>query len=96
MQMLGGRATWDVTRRWDLGFAASTKYSLGFNSKQYGLGFETGYRVFANMWLSTGYNIVGFRDNDLTGEDITRRGAFVRMRFKFDESIFAPKAGLRN
>lgn len=96
MQMVGGRATWDMTRRWDLGFAASTKYSLGFNSQQYGMGFETGYRILANMWLSTGYNVVGFRDNDLTGEDVTRRGPFVRMRFKFDESVFAPKARPKN
>ena len=88
-QMVGGRATWDVTRKWDLGLAASTKYSLGYNSQQYGMGFETGYRVFGNMWLSAGYNLVGFRDNDLTGEDVTRKGAFIRMRFKFDESIFA-------
>jgi hypothetical protein len=91
-QMLGGRATWDLTRKWDFGVAASTKYSLGFASQQYGLGAEIGYQLIGNLWVSTGYNIVGFRDDDLTGENVTRKGAFIRMRFKFDENIFAPRS----
>ena len=52
------------------------------------MGVETGYQLIGNMWVSVGYNLVGFKDADLSGEDITRRGAFIRMRFKFDESIF--------
>lgn len=90
-QLLGGRATWDLTRKWDFGVAASTTYSLGVSSRQYGLGAEVGYQLFGNLWLSTGYNLAGFRNPDLTGEDITRKGAFIRMRFKFDENIFAPR-----
>jgi len=90
-QLVGGRAMWDLTKKWDVGVAASTTYSLGYNSKQYGMGFETGYRLISNLWISTGYNLVGYRNADLTGEDVTRRGAFIRMRFKFDESIFAPR-----
>jgi uncharacterized repeat protein (TIGR01451 family) len=92
MQLAGGRATWDVTRKWDFGVAASSLSSLGMDSRQYGLGFETGYQIIGNMWLSTGYNFVGFVAADLAGDNVTRRGAFIRMRFKFDESIFAPRA----
>lgn len=90
-QLLGGRATWDITRKWDVGMAASTTYSLGASSQQYGMGAEIGYQLFGNLWISTGYNLLGFRNPDLTGEDITRKGAFIRMRFKFDENIFAPR-----
>lgn len=90
-QLLGGRATWDIGRRWDFGVAASTTYSLGISSQQYGMGAELGYRLLPNLWISTGYNLLGFRNPDLTGEDITRKGAFIRMRFKFDENIFAPR-----
>jgi large repetitive protein len=89
--LAGGRATWDLNRKWDVGVTTSTIYSLGFSSRQYGMGFETGYRLIGNMWISTGYNLVGFHDADLAGEDVTRRGAFLRMRFKFDENIFSPK-----
>ena len=95
-QLLGGRATWDLTRKLDLGVATSTTYSLGVSSRQYGLGAEIGYQLFGNLWLSTGYNLAGFRNPDLTGEDITRKGAFIRMRFKFDENIFAPKKTASN
>jgi hypothetical protein len=92
-QLLGARGTWDLGKRWDFGVSTSTLYSMGANSRQYGLGAEIGYRLISNMWVSTGYNISGFRDDDLTGENVTRRGAFVRMRFKFDENIFGPRGG---
>jgi hypothetical protein len=90
-QLIGGRATFDLNPRWDFGVAASTTYSLAFASLQYGMGFETGYKLVQNLWISTGYNLLGFRNPDLAGEDVTRRGAFIRMRFKFDENIFSPK-----
>jgi hypothetical protein len=55
------------------------------------MGFETGYKLVQNLWISTGYNLLGFRNPDLRGEDVTRRGAFIRMRFKFDENVFSPR-----
>jgi uncharacterized repeat protein (TIGR01451 family) len=94
-QLVGGRATWDITRKLDFGIAASSTYSAGFATRQYGMGFETGYQVVGNLWFSTGYNLVGFRNADMTGEDVTRKGAFIRLRFKFDESIFTPKPKIR-
>ena len=90
-QLAGGRATWDLTRKMDFGVAVSSLSSLGLSSKQYGMGVETGYQLVSNIWLSAGYNLVGFKDADLAGEDITRCGAFVRLRFKFDENLFKPK-----
>lgn len=90
-QMLAGRAMWDLTHRWDVGFAAGTLYSLSTSSRQYGFGPEIGYQLMPNVWVSTGYNLIGFKDDDLSGEDVTRRGAFIRLRFKFDESLFMRK-----
>ena len=91
-QLAGGRAMYDLNRKWDIGVITTAICSLDCSSRQYGMGFETGYRLIGNMWLSTGYNLAGFHDADLAGEDITRRGAFLRMRFKFDENIFSPRA----
>ena len=91
MQMAAGRATWDLNPRWDLGAVVSTLYGNSLSSAQYGLGAEIGYRVMGNTWISGGYNLMGFRDPVLAGEDITRRGFFIRLRFKFDENIFSPK-----
>src|SRR5437879_2250774 len=44
-QLAGGRATWDLTRKWDIGVAASSLHGVGLSSSQYGMGVETGYQV---------------------------------------------------
>ena len=45
--------------------------------------------VRESLWLSAGYNRVGFSaDRDLAGYEYTQRGAYVRLRFKFDETLF--------
>ena len=94
-QLVGVRETWDVGKRWDVGATFSTMFSGAANSRQYEMGPEFGYRVISNMWVSSGYNFTGFRNDDLAGENVTRRGAFVRMRFKFDENIFSPRKEAR-
>jgi len=87
--LVSGRVTHDINSRWDVGIAASTLFSGGFRSQQYGLGPEVGYLLKDNLWVSAGYNFVGFKDRDLSGEDYTRRGVYIRLRFKFDENLFA-------
>jgi uncharacterized repeat protein (TIGR01451 family) len=85
--MVNGRVTYDLTKKWDLGFNAMTLCSGDLRSCSYGLGNEVGYLLSANLWLSAGYNFFGFYDKDLTGEDYTNPGFFMRMRFKFDEHL---------
>jgi hypothetical protein len=48
--------------------------------------------VMENLWLSAGYNWFGYKDQDLTGGDYTNKGAFVRLRYKFDEDLFRAKS----
>ena len=85
--LLSGRMLYDLNERWDAGVTGSALFTEGFDSRQYGLGVEAGYRVNRNLWLSAGYNFFGFEDEDLGGDD-TNPGAYVRMRFKFDEDLF--------
>jgi uncharacterized repeat protein (TIGR01451 family) len=94
-QLLSGRATWDVAKRWDVSVYASNLMGNGTHSKYYGLGVELGFMVMENMWLSAGYNFFGFRDEDLAAGDYTNKGAFVRIRYKFDEDVFAPQSKRR-
>jgi hypothetical protein len=61
--------------------------SESFSSGQGGVGAEVGFLMVENLWLSAGYNVIGFRDDDLAADEYTRRGAYLRMRFKFDESV---------
>ena len=43
-----------------------------------------------NLWITGGYNLVGFEDPGLPGGDRTERGGFVSFRFKFDEKDGIP------
>jgi uncharacterized repeat protein (TIGR01451 family) len=86
--LLGVRATWDVTERVDVSAIASTLVNHQTKVSQKGLGVEGGYLVHSNIWLSAGYNFLGYRDQDLAPGQYSDKGAFVRLRFKFDEDSF--------
>jgi len=86
--LISGRVTYDVTSRWDVGLVASLHTDNGLSNRKIGLGLEVGYMIHENLWLSGGYNFFGFKDKDLAGADYTDRGVYVRMRYKFDETLF--------
>jgi uncharacterized repeat protein (TIGR01451 family) len=92
-QLLSARYTRDLTRRWDLGITASTLFNGSLNSHELGLGFEGGYNLAANLWLSAGYNIFGYREDVLSGGDYSNSGVYLRIRFKFDENLLAEATG---
>jgi len=86
--LVSGRVVYDITEKWDVGVLAST-FRGDYDADQYAYGVEVGRILRQNLWLSVGYNFVGFRgDQDLTGYEYTDEGAFVRLRFKFDEDLF--------
>ena len=58
-------------------------------AQQRALGVEAGYLLAQNLWLSAGVNVSGFvGDADLSGYEYTLRGIYLRLRFKFDETLF--------
>ena len=61
-------------------------YSSNTDNYRYSLGPAIGLNVFKNMWLSVGYNIDGFEDEDFSAAEYTANGPYVKMRFKFDKS----------
>ena len=85
--MLTGHLTYDLTKKWDVGLNVMSLFNSGLNSVLYGAGAEVGYLLTANLWLSGGYNVFGFHDKDLSGENYTNPGGFLRLRFKFDEHL---------
>jgi hypothetical protein len=89
--LVGGRLTYDITENWDIGLMTSYMYSPQGSSRQWAQGVEVGYLVRQNLWLSTGVNWAGFSDKDLTGSDYTNKGVYLRLRFKFDGSLFQGK-----
>ena len=87
-QLAAGRATWEFAPRWDIGIAASALFGEHARSRQYAFGVELGYLVATNLWVSAGYNISGYRDDDLAANEYTQKGPYVRLRYKFDEALF--------
>lgn len=94
--MVGGRAIYDINERWDVGVLAGMLYSPQGASKQWASGLEGGYLVASNLWISAGYNWMGFKDRDLTGSDYTQRGVYMRLRWKFDEDLLGGRDGKVN
>ena len=86
--LVGGRITWDVSERWDLGLQNHVLWSRQGDARQSSLGVEAGYLVKSNLWVSVGYNVRGFSDDELQGSSYTRKGVYIRLRFKFDETLF--------
>ncbi|MGQ5525476.1 Ig-like domain-containing protein [Chitinimonas sp. PSY-7] len=85
------RGVYDLTENWDIGLMAGLLGSPQGESRQYSYGMELGYLLAQNLWLSAGYNWTGFRDRDLSGPEQTAKGVYLRLRFKFDETLFKGK-----
>ncbi|QNK73192.1 OmpA family protein [Variovorax sp. PAMC28562] len=83
--LMQGRWTKDLTPDWDVGVQAGVLYGKG-GGLQKTAGVEVGYQAYKNTWVSAGYNVVGLKDRDLTANEYTSKGAYVRLRFKFDET----------
>ena len=86
--LVSGRLTYDVTSRIDASIIGAIHTDGLFRGGKFAAGFEMGYMLYENLWVSAGVNLSGFRDLDLAGQDYLERGTFIRLRYKFDESVF--------
>ena len=82
------RGLYDISERWDFGLQAGTYWNKQADDLAYLVGAEVGYSPMTNLWLSLGYNFMGFEDEDIAYDDTTIEGAYFRLRFKFDEELF--------
>ena len=88
-QLVSGRVIHDITEKWDLGVMGSVQMGQ-YGAQQYAMGLEAGYLLKQNLWLSLGFNHTGFvADRDLAGYEYTQQGVYLRLRFKFDQNLFA-------
>ena len=84
--LVGGRVTHEINEDWDIGATAQVLLDRDTRGRQYAVGLEAGYQLQRNMWVSAGYNFMGFTERDLAGADATAKGVYFRMRMKFDEN----------
>ncbi len=85
-QLVSGRATVDLTNRFDIG--GTGRAHMGEGRTQYGLGVDFGLTLGGGMRLGVGYNWFGFTDEDLSLDDYTDKGFYIDLGLRFDESLF--------
>lgn len=82
--LVGGEIRVDVTRKFDLGLSGSALIS-GNGQTDFQIGPSVGYSPVKNTWVSLGWNIEGFRDDDFEAAEFSRDGPFIKLRVKFDQ-----------
>jgi uncharacterized repeat protein (TIGR01451 family) len=83
--LVGVETRYNITKRWDLGFQASVLHVWDLGQFDYRTGLSVGYAVYQNTWISLGYNLTGFSDEDFSAADFTAQGPYVKFRLKFDQ-----------
>jgi uncharacterized repeat protein (TIGR01451 family) len=71
--------------RVEVGGRATVRHDLQGGTTAFAVGPEIGFVPVANMIVSIGYNVVGFRDADFSEARTTDRGLFATVRIKFDD-----------
>ncbi len=88
LELISGRALYDINEKWDAGINASLLANSDFTTKDFGFGVEAGFLVATNLRLAAGYNFFGYDDEDLTANNYTQNGAYIGFSYKFDERMF--------
>jgi len=81
--------------RWDAGASASVYHSYQSKVIDYGFGLDVGYNFGRNMWLTLGYNFLGFDDGDFEQARYTAAGPYLRFSIKTDQRLLKRIAGRR-
>ncbi|MGI9236426.1 MAG: OmpA family protein [Woeseiaceae bacterium] len=81
--------------RWDAGVNTSIYHSYQSRVIDYGFGADIGYNIGKNMWLTLGYNVLGFDDKDFEQARYTAAGPYLRFSVKADQRLLKAIAGQR-
>jgi hypothetical protein len=79
-----------VHRRWTVGGSLRRFAQEDMDEISFGAGIEVGYLALKNLWLTGGYNVLGFSAPGFPGAEHTDSGPFMSFRFKFDEANLVP------
>ncbi len=83
--LLGGELRFDVTERIDLGIHGSALITDNGNSAAFAYGPSIGISPIDNTWVSVGYNVDGYNDDDFSAAEYSNEGFFIKLRVKFDQ-----------
>ncbi len=79
--------------RWDAGVNTSIYRSHRSRISDFGIGLDVGYNIRSSMWLTLGYNFLGFDDKDFRDARYTAAGPFLRFSLKADQALLKAIAG---
>jgi hypothetical protein len=78
----------DLTADFDIGLHGTLLNSWNANVSDYAVGVDLGWTVARNVWISLGYNVQGFRDQDFEASRYTAQGPYLKFRMKADQDTF--------
>ncbi|NNE58420.1 MAG: DUF11 domain-containing protein [Hellea sp.] len=81
--LVGAETRFDVTERIDLGLHGSIL--TNGDSFEYSFGPSVGFSPIDDVWISAGYNVEGFKDDDFEAAEYKRDGLYFKLRIKFDQ-----------
>ena len=87
--LIGGEQRFQLTDQFDLGFSGSLLYAAGPDTWDYSFGPNVGYAPNDDIWISAGWNISGFNDEDFEAAEFSRQGPYITLRAKFDQNTMA-------
>lgn len=73
--------------RWDIGANTSVLHSYKSDVIDYGVGVDLGFNLAENIWLTLGYNVLGFDDDDFEQARYTAEGPYLRFSIKADQHL---------
>ena len=86
--VIGSDIRFDLGKTLDIGLSGNIRQNPGGRSYSFAGGPTIGISPIKNSYISVGYNVTGFRDRDFDDSRYTRKGPFVTLRLKFDQSTF--------
>ncbi len=83
--LFGLEGRYDITPHWDIGLHGSLLQVPGAGQTEYSSGASIGRSFADNIWVSAGYNVSGFYDEEFSLSRYTMQGPFIKFRMKFDQ-----------
>ncbi len=79
--------------RWEISAQASVYQSHRAGTADYGTGLALGYGLTDDMWLSVGYNLSGYSDDDFAAARYTASGPFLRISLRGHQALLKRVTG---
>ena len=84
--LVGAEVRHDITRKVDFGLHGFWTSGEASKTQSWAFGPSLGFTPKDNVWVSVGWNVQGFDDDDFEAAEYTRIGPYIKLRAKFDQN----------